>query len=109
MKKFWSLVLMVVVSSCIAAGSALAADEVKKGGDKPKASPEDIFKKLDKDMDGKLTLEEYTAMAKDDTKKEGLAKRFKAMDKESKGFLTLEQFVAFMQKHAKQEKKKEQQ
>lgn len=107
MKKFWSWVLMVVVASCLAAGSALAAEPGKKGGDKPRPSPEDLFKKLDTDKDGKLTLAEFVARAKDDVMKEKLTNQFKAMDKENKGALTLDEFKAGFQRHGKHEKKPE--
>lgn len=104
MTKFWSWVLVAFVASCIAAGSALAAD-AKKGGDKPKPSPEDMFKRLDKDGDGKVTLAEFTAMAKDDAKKEAMEKRFKAMDKDNKGFLTLDDMKAPPRGGKKRDKK----
>jgi Ca2+-binding EF-hand superfamily protein len=94
MTKFWSWILVAVVAGCITAGSALAADDTKKGTDKPKPTPEEVFKRLDKDGDGKVTLAEFTARAKDDQKKESMEKRFKAMDKDSKGFLTIDDLKA---------------
>lgn len=61
--------------------------------DKPKPSPEERFKKLDKDSDGSLTLEEFKGKAEGEkaTKAED---RFKKLDKDSDGKLTLEEFKA---------------
>ena len=94
MTKFWSWILVVVVAGCISAGSALAADGAKKGADKPRPTPEERFKKLDKDNDGKVTLAEFTAAVKDDQKKQTMETVFKKMDKDNKGFLTIDDFKA---------------
>jgi len=67
------------------------AGEGKKGGDKPKADPEAIFKKMDANGDGKLSKEEFTAKAKDKEKAEA---QFKAKDKDGDGCLTLDEFKA---------------
>jgi Ca2+-binding EF-hand superfamily protein len=52
---------------------------------------EEAFKKLDKNGDSKLTLEEFKEGAKDATKAEG---RFKRIDKDGDGNVTLEEFKA---------------
>ena len=104
MSKLWSWILVAVVASCIAAGSAWAQDGKKKG-DKPKPTPEEVFKKLDKENQGKVTLAEFTARAKDPQKKEALEKRFKALDKNNDGVLTLDEFKAGMKAHGDRKKK----
>jgi Ca2+-binding EF-hand superfamily protein len=59
--------------------------------DKPKKDPEAAFKKLDKNSDGKVSKEEFTAGAKDAAKAE---KAFAKLDKDNDGSLTLEEFKA---------------
>ena len=47
---------------------------------------------LDVDADGKVTLEEYLAMAKDDEKKKAkVEKKFKKLDKDKNESLSLEE------------------
>ena len=70
------------------------------GADKPKASAEDKFKKLDTNGDGKLSMDEFKAGQKDATKAEAA---FKKMDKDNDGFLTLEEYKAGME-HGKKAK-----
>lgn len=57
--------------------------------DKPKRDPEAAFKKLDKNGDGKVSKEEFTAKAKDAAKAE---KAFAKLDKNGDGSLSLEEF-----------------
>jgi len=57
--------------------------------DKPKADPEAVFKKMDKNSDGKLSKEEFSAKAKDAEK---AGKVFAKKDKNGDGFLSLEEF-----------------
>jgi Ca2+-binding EF-hand superfamily protein len=66
---------------------ALAADDKPK--DKP--SPEEQFKKLDKNSDSKLSLEEFKGKRQGDkaTKAE---ENFKKKDKDNDGSLTLEEY-----------------
>ncbi len=59
--------------------------------DKPKRDPEAIFKKLDKNSDGKVSKEEFSAVVKDAAKAD---KAFAKKDKNGDGFLTLEEFKA---------------
>jgi Ca2+-binding EF-hand superfamily protein len=73
--------------------TATAAKGDKKG-DKTPPTPEEAFKKLDKDNDGSVTLDEFKASGhgkKDPAKAEGI---YKKMDKDSNSKLTLEEFKA---------------
>ena len=81
MKKFCSWMLVAACTVAIAA-PALA--------DKPKKSRDEIFKKMDKDSDGKLTFEEFKGKRKEDKAK----KAFDRMDVNGDAALTLEEFKA---------------
>jgi Ca2+-binding EF-hand superfamily protein len=77
----------LVVASVALAVPAFAQDE---GADKPKKKdPAVTFKKLDKDGDGMLTTEEFSAGKPDATK---AAKAFKKRDTNADGKLTLVEF-----------------
>lgn len=65
-----------------------AADE------KPKPTPEETFKKLDKNADGKLSFDEF----KGKREEEKARPQFDAKDKDKDGFLTLEEFKAMAKK-----------
>ena len=70
-------------------------------GEKPKRDPADVFKKLDTNGDGKISLDEFKAGPagkKDPAKAEEF---FKKKDKDGDGFLTLEEFSAHGEKKAK--------
>lgn len=63
-------------------------------GDKPKRDPAEMFKKLDTNSDGKISLDEFKAGPigkKDPAKAEEI---FKKKDKDGDGFLSLEEFSA---------------
>jgi Ca2+-binding EF-hand superfamily protein len=68
-------------------------------GAKPKADPAAVFAKKDKNGDGKLSKEEFTAGAKDAAKAEA---QFTAKDKDKDGSVSKEEFTA-----APAQKKKE--
>lgn len=58
-----------------------------------KPNPEEAFKKMDKNGDSKVSLEEFKGKREGD-KAAAAEKQFKAKDKDSDGFLTLEEFKA---------------
>ena len=73
---------------------------------KKKPTKEEIFKELDTDSNGSLSLAEFSAKAKDDKAKEKMAKLFKKLDKDSSESLSLEEFVGPVKKPAKPKKPK---
>jgi hypothetical protein len=74
------------------AESAPAKAAAKTDGEKKAApSPEERFKKMDKNGDGNLDASELRGKKDDDATAE---KRFKAMDKNGDGKVTLEEFSA---------------
>jgi Ca2+-binding EF-hand superfamily protein len=82
-------IIGIVTALAICTLAATAA-EAKKGA--PKADPETYFKKLDKDGDGCVTLEEFKASGsakKDPAKAE---EAFKKKDKNGDGKLSLDEF-----------------
>lgn len=91
------------MSKCIASLLAAVAlllfaaplNAVAKEG---KSTPEEHFKKLDKNADGKLSLDEFKGK-KAGEKAEQAEAAFKAKDKDSDGFLTLEEFSAKAKKN----------
>lgn len=80
-----------VVCTALALAFALSAGLVS-ADEKPKRSPEEQFKRRDKDADGKLSLAEFVGKATGEkaTKAET---QFKKKDKNSDGFVSLEEFL----------------
>ena len=67
--------------------------------DKPKVSPEERFKKLDKDGDGSLSIDEFRGKKTADE----AAEAFKKLDANGDGKITLEEFTAPQGKKKKKE------
>ncbi|MCA9054069.1 MAG: EF-hand domain-containing protein [Planctomycetaceae bacterium] len=63
--------------------------------DKPKVTPEQRFKRADKNKDGKLSFEEFKGKQTDEEKAK---KAFDRKDKDKDGSLTLEEFSAVPKK-----------
>lgn len=78
---------------------AAEGDAKKPAGDKPKADPAAVFAKKDKNGDGKLSKEEFTAGAKDAAKAEA---QFTAKDKDKDGSVSKEEFTAAPAKKKKE-------
>ena len=84
MKTLTSLLSVLALSASI----SFAADEAKP--EKPKTSPEDMFKRLDKDGDGKLSIDEYRGR-KEASEVEA---KFKELDKDGDDKLSMEEYSA---------------
>ncbi|WP_430466624.1 hypothetical protein [Winogradskyella ouciana] len=76
----------------VAIGSMAFCNAQEREG-KRKPNPEKIFKKLDSDANGSISLEEFKAnRMKDESKVELLEKRFARMDADSSGDLDMVEF-----------------
>jgi hypothetical protein len=101
MKSITSILAVLAVGSTLALAddkpaAPAPAPAAPAAGDaaKPKRDPAEVFKKLDANGDGKVSLEEFKAGPagkKDPVKAE---ENFKRRDKDNDGFLTLEEFSA---------------
>jgi hypothetical protein len=98
MSKLWSCALVFTLAVFVAASGVFAADAPKKKEGRKRPSPEQIFKKLDGDQDGKLTVAELAKsrrMEGDEAKaKEILGK----MDTNEDGTVCLDEFTKAMEK-----------
>jgi len=101
MSKLWSAVVFGIVVAFVS--SAFAQDAPKKEGHKH-PSPQQIFKKLDKDGNGTLTLAELKANERIKDKAEAIFKRWDA-NKDGKVCCT-EFAKAFAKRHRGGEHKK---
>ncbi len=95
---FLAILALSAVTSFAAEGDAPKKPEGDKG--KPKMNPEEMFKRLDTDKDGKVSKAEFMASpnAKKDEAK--ATERFGKMDKNSDGSLTLEELTPKKKKGA---------
>ena len=92
MKKILALALIAGMFMPLMTGA-----QEKKG-----KSPEERFKALDANNDGKLSKDEFLAQYKDDAEKKGKAEmRFPRMDTNNDGFLSLEEYKEGTMKKAK--------
>lgn len=75
--------------------------------EKKKPDPEKMFKRLDANEDGVITLEEFkSAKRKNEVSDEKLEKNFARMDEDSNGEVTLEEMKASREKGKKKGKGK---
>lgn len=111
MKKLLSIMLGIVVASamtvCAAEGGAKGKAEGKGGH----GAPGGMFKKMDADGNGSLSLDEYTAAmskgaAPDEKKKAAIEKRFKAADSNGDSALSKEEMEAYAKAHPAKPKDK---
>lgn len=98
MSKLWSAAAILAVVAFV--GSAYAADAPKKKGDgeRKRPSAEQIFKKLDGDKDGKLTVAELKASSRIGDKAEATLAKW---DTDKNGTVCVKEFgAAFAKRHA---------
>lgn len=87
---------------------ALCAFTSMEAQEKKKPDPEKIFKRLDANEDGVITLEEFkSAKRKNEVPDEKLEKNFKRMDADSDGKVTFEELKASREKGKGKKKKQE--
>ena len=87
---------------------ALFAFSFADAQEKKKATPENMFKKIDTNEDGSITLEEFkNKKSKREVSAERLEKGFAKMDADSNGSVTLEEFEKAAMDRKKGKKKQE--
>jgi len=106
MKSITSILAVLVIGSTLAladdkpaapaAPAAPGAPTAPAAGDagKPKKDPSEIFKKLDTNGDGKLSLDEFMAGPQGKKDPDKAKAYFQKIDKDNTGFITLDQWVA---------------
>lgn len=87
---------LVAVVACVSL-SSVAPVPAQGADEKPKATPEEMFKRRDKDSDGFLSWEEFKGKLEGD-KLAAADKQFKAKDTNSDMKLSLEEFKAKVKK-----------
>ncbi len=110
--KAWKLVLAIVLAMAFCAPS-MAQDEKK--GKRERATPEETFKKIDANGDGKVTKEELKKWVEsnDRMKKQAesdaefVNKMFDKMDANKDGSVSLEEYKKYREEAAKNRKKKD--
>lgn len=88
------ITVIAIVAMLLMTTTSIFAQEKKKG------NPEKVFKRLDTNEDGFITVNELEANEK--TKK--LAKRFLKIDANEDAKVSLEEFIAFRAKAGKKKK-----
>jgi hypothetical protein len=81
------------------------AKPAKPADGKPQVTPEEAFKKMDKDADNALSLDEFKASPRGKKDPAKAEEAFKKMDKDSNGKLSLDEFKAHGPKAGKGGKK----
>lgn len=91
---------LITTCTALAFASALCLAEDKPagpppggpGGDRPRPNPEEMFKKMDTNGDGSVSLEEFKENPRAKENPDRATEAFKRMDKDNDGKVTLEEF-----------------
>ena len=102
MSHFAKSLILGLSASVLVLGTSVASDKAKEKQAMP--TPDAMLAKLDKDKDGKLSLEEFIANAKTDTAKEAQTAKFKTADADADGALTLDEYKTTIKSAAKAKK-----
>lgn len=110
--KAWKLILSVVLALAFCSTS-MAQDEKK--GKRQQQTPEETFKKIDADGDGKVTKEELKKWVESNERikkqaekdPEFVNKMFDKMDADKNGSVSLEEYKKYREEAAKNRKKKD--
>jgi hypothetical protein len=106
MSKLWSCVLVFTLAAFVAVPGVFAADAPKKKEGRKRPSPEQIFKKLDGDQDGKLTAAELAKSKRLDGDEAKAKEIVGKMDTNKDGSVCLDEFTKALEKrHAHRGKK----
>ena len=98
MSKLWSLVIALTFVAFVSTAFAADAPKKKEGAKRP--SPEQIFKKLDADKDGKLTAEELAKSKRLNGDVEKAKAIVAKMDENNDGVCLVEFTKAMAKRHA---------
>ena len=91
-----------IISAMAIATSLACAQDAPKGPKPPgkgHPAPEEIFKKLDADSSGSVSLEEFKASPRAKENPEKAEEMFKKIDKDGNGELSLEEFKSHRPPH----------
>ncbi|MFZ4763843.1 MAG: EF-hand domain-containing protein [Roseimicrobium sp.] len=91
---------ITAILSALLVCATVASAQADPKKEKPKADPAVVFAKKDKNGDGKLSKEEFTAGAKDAAKAET---QFTNKDKDKDGSVSKEEFTAAPKKKKEQQ------
>ena len=106
MSKLWSCVLVFTLAAFVAVTGVFADDAPKKKEGRKRPSPDQIFKKLDGDQDGKLTAAELAKSKRLDGDEAKAEKAIARMDTNKDGSVCLDEFTKAMEKRQAERGKK---
>jgi len=92
MKKLSTIVILVALCTVHAVVAREKPARIGKTHDGKKRNVEEVFKKLDTDSDGAITLDEFKAGRTGAKKANRIETLFKKRDKDANGSLTLAEF-----------------
>ncbi|HMO36071.1 MAG TPA: EF-hand domain-containing protein [Gemmatales bacterium] len=111
--KAWKLVLTAVLALLFVSPGMAQDEKRKKGGNR--ANPEETFKRMDENSDGKVTFEEFKKWASSNERMakaaekdpEFLEKSYHRIDTKKSGSFNLEEYKEYRKKQEEQRRKKD--